>query len=77
MLPWPVSNMYWAIIEPWKRLPLEAMVPWVSVTAFETTSVGSMGVTGMPFAKAVICASIAAELPGQSGAPFELAVGQQ
>jgi len=36
-----------------------------------------MGVTGMPLANAVMAASIAAELPGQSGAPPELGVGQQ
>ncbi len=52
-------------------------MPCLSVTAFETTSAGSIGVTGIPLAKAVIAASIAAELPGQSGAPPELGVTQQ
>src|SRR2546430_12592351 len=59
------------------RLPPEATVPCLSVSALEITRLGSIGVTGMPLAKAVIWASIAAELPGQSGAPPEFCVTQQ
>src|SRR2546430_5439327 len=37
--------------------------------ALPISRLGSIGVTGMPLAKAVIAVSIFAELPGQSGAP--------
>ncbi|TLY78624.1 MAG: hypothetical protein E6K49_05380 [Gammaproteobacteria bacterium] len=65
----PVLNSYLATRSASKRLPPEAMVPCFKVSACESTSAGSTLVTGMPLAYAVMAASMAAALPGQSGAP--------